>query len=66
MVAAEGMSIAGEIPQTGNTNTRVSFGENVKRKGDYFISPKGVSRIVKNGAKIIGGGINQAFGICYF
>lgn len=44
----------------------VSFGENVKRKGDYFISPKGVSRIVKNGAKIIGGGINQAFGICYF
>ena len=26
MVAAEGMSIAGDIPQTGNTNTRVSFG----------------------------------------
>ena len=25
MVAAEGVSIAGEIPQTGNTNTRVSF-----------------------------------------
>ncbi len=29
MIAAEGMSIAGDIPQTGNTNTRVSFGENV-------------------------------------
>ncbi len=26
MIAAEGMSIEGEIPQTGNTNTRVSFG----------------------------------------
>ena len=26
MIAAEGISIAGEIPQTGNTNTRVSFG----------------------------------------
>ena len=26
MIAAEGVSIAGEIPQTGNTNTRVSFG----------------------------------------
>ncbi len=26
MVAAEGMSITGEIPQTGNTNTRISFG----------------------------------------
>ena len=26
MVVAEGISIAGEIPQTGNTNTRVSFG----------------------------------------
>lgn len=26
MVVAEGTSIAGEIPQTGNTNTRVSFG----------------------------------------
>lgn len=26
MIASEGMSIAGEIPQTGNTNTRVSFG----------------------------------------
>ena len=25
MVAAKGVSIAGEIPQTGNTNTRVSF-----------------------------------------
>lgn len=27
MIAAEGVSVAGEIPQTGNTNTRVSFGE---------------------------------------
>ena len=27
MIAAEGVSIAGEIPQTGNTNTRVSFNE---------------------------------------
>lgn len=26
MIAAEGTSLAGEIPQTGNTNTRVSFG----------------------------------------
>ena len=32
----------------------------------YVLSPKGINRIVKNGAKIIGGGINQAFGICYF
>ena len=29
MIAAEGTSIAGEIPQTGNTNTRVSFGGDV-------------------------------------
>lgn len=26
MIAAEGTSIAGEIPQTGNTNTRINFG----------------------------------------
>ena len=35
-------------------------------KGGFFVSPKGINKIVKNGAKIIGGGINQAFGICYF
>ena len=29
MIAAEGTSIAGDIPQTGNTNTRVSFGRDV-------------------------------------
>ena len=29
MIVAEGTSIAGEIPQTGNTNTRVSFGEDI-------------------------------------
>ena len=29
MIAAEGTSIAGEIPQTGNTNTRVSFGGDI-------------------------------------
>lgn len=29
MIAAEGESIPGEIPQTGNTNTRVSFGGDV-------------------------------------
>lgn len=33
---------------------------------DCFLSPKGINRIVKNGAKIIGGGINRAFGISYF
>jgi spore protease len=33
---------------------------------DYFLAPKGINRIVKNGARIIGGGINQAFGMCYF
>ena len=36
------------------------------KKTEFFVSPKGINRIVKNGAKIIGGGINQAFGICYF
>ena len=41
------------------------FGKDSQNSG-YFVSPKGINRIVKNGAKIIGGGINQAFGICYF
>ena len=36
------------------------------KNNSYFVSPKGINKIVKNGAKIIGGGINQAFGICYF
>lgn len=36
------------------------------KSGGYFVSPKGINKIVKNGAEIIGGGINQAFGICYF
>lgn len=43
-----------------------TLGEGKKRSNGYFVSPKGINRIVKNGAKIIGGGINQAFGICYF
>ena len=30
MIAAEGTSIAGDIPQTGNTNTRVSFGCDIR------------------------------------
>lgn len=29
MIAAEGVSIKGDIPQTGNTNTRVSFGNDI-------------------------------------
>ena len=33
---------------------------------NLFLAPKGINKIVKNGGKIIGGGINQAFGICYF
>lgn len=37
-----------------------------KYNDGYFLAPKGINRMVKNGAKIIGGGINQAFGICYF
>ncbi len=31
-----------------------------------FVCPNGINRIVRNAGKIIGGGINQAFGICYF
>ena len=43
------------------------IGGSASRYGkQYFLSPKGINAIVKNGAKIIGGGINQAFGICYF
>ncbi len=36
------------------------------RQREMFVSPKGINRIVKNAAKIVGGSINQAFGICYF
>ena len=43
------------------------IGNGASRYGkQYFLSPKGINTIVKNGAKIIGGGINQAFGVCYF
>lgn len=43
-------------------------GERAKVEGseECFLSPKGINRIVKNGAKIIGGGINRAFGLSYF
>ena len=43
-----------------------TYGASKNNANGYFVSPKGINRIVKNGAKIIGGGINQAFGICYF
>lgn len=43
-----------------------SYGSTSNKANGYFVSPKGINKIVKNGAKIIGGGINQAFGICYF
>lgn len=39
---------------------------NSRKNTGMFLSPKGIDRIVKNAAKIVGGGINQAFGICYF
>ena len=47
-------------------NSSAFSGSGNDKKSGYFLSPKGINRIVKNGAKIIGGGINQAFGICYF
>ena len=37
-----------------------------RRSPSLFVSPKGINRMVKNAAKIIGGGINQAFGMCYY
>ena len=58
--------IAIGIPTVMSTNRSGAEGHGERLKGDYFVSPKGINRIVKNGAKIIGGGINQAFGICYF
>ena len=58
--------IAIGIPTVMSTNRSGAEGHGERLKGEYFVSPKGINRIVKNGAKIIGGGINQAFGICYF
>ncbi len=43
-----------------------AFCSSENENDSFFVSPKGINKIVKNGAKIIGGGINQAFGICYF
>ncbi len=43
-----------------------SLGSGSSFKKEMFVSPKGINRIVKNAGRIIGGGINQAFGICYF
>lgn len=37
-----------------------------KNAPTLFVSPKGINKIVRNAAKIIGGGINQAFGVCYY
>ena len=50
------------------SNSRISAccSDGEKREIDCFTAPRGINRIVRNGAKIIGGGINQAFGICYF
>lgn len=41
-------------------------GRETRIREGMFVSPKGINRIVKNAGKIVGGGINQAFGICYF
>ena len=57
--------IAIGIPTVMSTATLFGNREGTKKQG-YFVSPKGINRIVKNGSEIIGGGINQAFGICYF
>lgn len=47
--------------------TRASLCDNGEaEERECFLSPKGINKIVKNGAKIIGGGINRAFGISYF
>lgn len=54
------------IPTVISTAALTTEGTERNRKAEFFVSPKGINRIVKNGAKIIGGGINQAFGICYF
>ena len=50
-------------------STAALSGDSFGFKGNsdsFFVSPRGINKIVKNGAQIIGGGINQAFGICYF
>lgn len=59
--------IAIGVPTVINSNAFKGEGANRGAKADgMFLAPKGVNRIVKNAAKIIGGGINQAFGMCYF
>ena len=50
-------------------NSKVLYDDQrVSRKNTpaLFVSPKGINKIVRNAAKIIGGGINQAFGMCYY
>lgn len=54
------------IPTVISTSAIKNSSQESKKNNGYFVSPKGINRIVKNGGKIIGGGINQAFGICYF
>ena len=60
--------IAIGVPTVISTSSLRDENRNAAKKNSsgYFVSPKGINRIVKNGAKIIGGGINQAFGIYYF
>lgn len=50
-------------------NSKILSGEQYptrKSAPSLFVSPKGINRMVKNAGKIIGGGINQAFGMCYY
>lgn len=52
------------IPTVVSRSSLCKDGEKIYN--DCFLSPRGINKIVKNGAKIIGGGINRAFGIYYF